>query len=100
MTKPQLLNLDTSEHNRVTQTRLRIHIPKKFHHEPVVFNLASRHHLEVNILSAVLGKNAVGDGWFDLELRGKSEDLDQALLYLAELDIQVWHESDRETDGW
>jgi len=56
--------------------------------------------LEVNILSAVLGKNAVGDGWFDIELRGKSENIDNALVYLAELDIEIWHESNQETDGW
>ena len=100
MTHPQILNLDTSDHNRAAKTRIRLHIPKKYHQEPIVFNLAAQHHLEVNILSAVLGKNAVGDGWFDLELRGKSESIDNALVYLAELDIEIWHESDQETDGW
>jgi ABC-type methionine transport system ATPase subunit len=100
MTDPHSLNLDTSDRNRATKTRIRIHIPKKYHQEPIVFNLASQHHLEVNILSAVLGKNAVGDGWFDLELCGKSRNIDSALLYLAELDVQVWHDSDHETDGW
>ena len=100
MMNSHTLNLDTSEQNRAAATRIRLHIPQKYHQNPIVFNLAANHHLEVNILSAVLGKNAVGDGWFDIELRGKSEDIDHALIYLAELDIEVWYESEREIDGW
>jgi hypothetical protein len=100
MVNPQPLNLDTSDHNRTTQIRIQIDVPQKFHQEPVVFNLAAHYQLKVNILAAILGKNAIGDGWFDLELRGKSKDIEGAIAYLDRLGIQARREPDREPDGW
>jgi NIL domain len=100
MSNPNILNLDCTERNRPTQARLKIKIPKKYHHEPIVSNLASLHDLKVNILAAMLGANAQGDGWFDLELFGSSQAIDNALIYLCDLDIEMWKESDLEKDGW
>jgi ABC-type methionine transport system ATPase subunit len=100
MSKPNILNLDRSEKNRPTQTRIKIKIPKQYHHEPIVSNLASRHDLKVNILAAMLGANAQGDGWFDLLLSGHSQAIDSALIYLCDLDVEIWKESDLEKDGW
>ncbi|NJK46842.1 ABC transporter [Candidatus Gracilibacteria bacterium] len=100
MSNPNILNLDETERNRPTQARIKIKIPKKYHHEPIVSNLASRHDLNVNILAAMLGANARGDGWFDLQLSGSSQAIDSALIYLCELDIEIWKESDLERDGW
>jgi hypothetical protein len=56
--------------------------------------------LEVNFLGALLGANGQNDGWFDLVLKGHSEQINNALLELAELDVEVWHISGQETDGW
>jgi ABC-type methionine transport system ATPase subunit len=100
MTNSPTLKLDDSKHNRPTQTRIRIRIPQKYQDAPVISNLASHHNLDINILAAVLGKNGIGDGWFDLQLNGHSEQIDSALIYLSELDIEVWYESNREQDGW
>jgi hypothetical protein len=54
----------------------------------------------VNILAAMLGANAQGDGWFDLLLRGNSQEIDSALIYLSDLDIEILHKAGTQTDGW
>lgn len=84
--------------SRITQKRIRIRIPKNYHREPVISHLISDYHLTVNITAAILGANANGDGWFDLELHGANSHIEDALTYLNELDLEVWH--DTENDGW
>lgn len=84
--------------DRSTQLRIFMQIPEKYHQEPVISNLISRHHLDVNILAATLGANAKGNGWFSLELRGKYWKIAEAMTYLSELDVELWHES--EIDVW
>lgn len=87
-----------SEDDRLTQRRIRIRIPKHYHQEPVISRLVSHYHLTVNITAAILGANANGDGWFDLELQGTESYIQSALIYLDELDLQVWKGND--PDGW
>lgn len=86
--------------NRPTQTRIKICIPKNYHAEPVISHLVSHHGLTVNILAALLGANAQHDGWFDLELRGTSQQIGDALAYLYDLDLEIWRESGLQEDGW
>lgn len=88
------VNKDT----RSTQKRIRIRIPKHYHQEPVISRLISDYSLTVNIAAAILGANANGDGWFDLNLQGSQAQIENALAYLAELDLEVWNDS--EIDGW
>lgn len=85
---------------RPTQARIRIRIPKTYHQEPVISRLVSHHGLTVNIAAALLGANARDDGWFDLELKGSSEQIRSALIYLDELDLEIWHDDQTQTDGW
>lgn len=93
--------LPTSDTNRLTQARIRIRIPKNYHEEPVISRLVSHHGLTVNIAAALLGANARADGWFDLELRGNQEQIRSALLYLNELDLEIWQDSPNDQlDGW
>jgi hypothetical protein len=47
-----------------------------------------------------LGANARDDGWFDLELRGTTPQIQSALTYLDEMDLEIWSESNPEEDGW
>ncbi|HEY9618184.1 MAG TPA: NIL domain-containing protein [Microcoleaceae cyanobacterium] len=90
-----------SDSNRLTQARIRIRIPKNYHEEPVISRLVSHHGLTVNIAAALLGANARDDGWFDLELRGSQEQIRSALLYLNELDLEIWQDSPgAQLDGW
>jgi ABC-type methionine transport system ATPase subunit len=73
--------------------RIRIRIPEKHHQEPVISKLVSDYHLTVNIKAAMLGSNGKGDGWFDLDLQGNSQDLELALNYLKHLDLELWLEA-------
>jgi uncharacterized membrane protein len=86
--------------NRLTQTRIKIHIPKDYHQEPVISRLVSYHGLTVNIAAALLGPTARDDGWFDLELQGTTQQIRAALGYLHELNLEIWDQSSPEEDGW
>lgn len=88
------------EANRHTQTRVRVRIPKDLHEEPVISRLVSHHGVTVNIAAALLSANARDDGWFDLELRGTIQQIQSALSYLNELDLEIWGQSLSEEDGW
>lgn len=100
MNKLNVLNLDRCDRNRPVQTRIKIKIPKQYHHEPIISYLTSHHSLKIDILAAMLGANAQGDGWFDLQLIGTSQAIDSALIYLSDLDVEVWNKSGTENDGW
>jgi len=86
--------------DRPTQTRIRIRIPKEYNNEPIISRLVSHHGVTVNIAAALLGANGRDDGWFDLELQGTSRQIESALTYLDELDLEMWGESNPEEDGW
>ncbi len=88
------------EANRQTLTRIKIRIPKAFHEQPVISRLVSHHGVIVNITAALLGSNGRDDGWFDLELRGSTHQIQSALTYLDELDLETWGQSTPEEDGW
>ncbi len=85
---------------RPTVTRIRLRIPKNYHQEPIISRLVSDYHLTVNIVSALLGANAQGDGWFDLELRGKATQIDSAIVYISELDLEILDQDGLSQDGW
>ncbi|MBW4618292.1 MAG: NIL domain-containing protein [Cyanosarcina radialis HA8281-LM2] len=86
--------------NRPTQAQIKIRIPKTFHEEPVISRLISEYGVTVNIAAALLGSNARDDGWFNLELQGTQPQIQSALTYLNELDVEIWSRSDTEQDGW
>ena len=89
-----------NDDQRHTQTRVRIRIPQQYHQEPVISNLITQHHLTVTITAALLGANAKGDGWFDLQLQGSVAQIRAALLYINDLDLEVWHDSDAQNETW
>jgi ABC-type methionine transport system ATPase subunit len=86
--------------HRHTQTRIRIRIPQQYHQEPVISNLITQHQLTVTITAALLGANAEGDGWFDLQLQGSTAQIRAALLYINDLDLEVWCDSDAQNESW
>lgn len=83
---------------RSTHQRLRLRISKQYHQEPILSYLVSHFGVTVNITAAILGANANGDGWFDLELRGTETQIQDATNYLNELGLEIWEDDDR--DGW
>ncbi|MCA1991527.1 MAG: NIL domain-containing protein [Coleofasciculus sp. S288] len=86
--------------NRPTRTRVRVRIPKHYNDEPVISRLVSHYGVTVNIAAALLGANAREDGWFDLELRGTTPQIQSALMYMNEMDLEMWGDSNTEEDGW
>ncbi len=85
---------------RPTQKRIRVRIPKAYQGEPVISRLVSHHGLTVNIAAALLGANARDDGWFDLELQGTGSQICDGLLYLNELDLQIWQDTNSGEESW
>ena len=82
------------------QVRIRIQIPSHYQQEPIISQLASQYHLAVNILAAILGANAQGSGWFDLQLIGQADDIQQGLAYLQSLDVEILATSEQTSDNW
>jgi ABC-type methionine transport system ATPase subunit len=93
-----LMSIGIVEEQRLTRQLIRVRIPKDHHQDPVISRLVSQFQVTVNIMAAVLGGNAKGDGWFALELRGTQSNIQSALTYLRELDLEVWDGA--ETNGW
>lgn len=100
MNNTYLLEQRQFQNNRQTEIELKLRVPQSYHQEPIISQLISEYQLKVIFLSAILGKNGQGDGWFNLKLLGTSQQINNALIYLAELDIEVWHKQDLELDGW
>lgn len=95
--RPDFITL--TRDNRPTRTRIGLRIPKWYHQEPVISRLVSHYNLTVNIAAALLGTNVQNEGWFDLELQGTTQQIHSALIYLFELDLEVWLESNP-ADDW
>jgi ABC-type methionine transport system ATPase subunit len=70
--------------------RIQLQIPQKYAQEPVISNLIRRYEVEVNIHSALLATNAQESGWFDLELYGIPDRIQQSLDYLTQLQVEIW----------
>jgi len=79
--------------NQLTNKSILVRISQDHHQEPVISRLVSEYNLTVNIKAAILGQNAVGDGWFDLDLQGTEAQIQNGLNYLQELKLQVWDEN-------
>jgi NIL domain len=72
------------------QIAIDINIPPHFHQQPVLATLIGNYNLIVNFQAAVLDRKATGGGWFNLSLEGNRHDLDLALNYLRNLDIEIF----------
>ncbi|AVH67767.1 MULTISPECIES: NIL domain-containing protein [unclassified Nostoc] len=86
--------------NRRTQTCIQVRIPKDLHEEPVISRLTSHYGVTVIIAAAQISVNVPECSCFDLELRGTISQIESALTYLDELDLEVLHQSSPEEDGW
>lgn len=104
---PKLLSSQTpsldllSDDSRPTQLRIRIRIPKEYQEEPISSRLISEYKLTVNVNAALLSANIKNDGWFDLDLRGNQRQIDSAMIYLNDLDVEIWSKStDPDEENW
>jgi ABC-type methionine transport system ATPase subunit len=100
MSNLHLLEQNQLEDNRETQIELQIRVPQSYHQEPIISQLISKYQVKVIVLAAILGKHGQGDGWFDLKLIGTTKQINNAMVYLSDLDIEIWYGQDIEQDGW
>ncbi len=80
-------------YNAIAQTnrvRLQLCILKNYYHKPIISELVSHYMLTVNITSAVLNPDMQDDGWFDLDLWGRPQQLRASLSYLEKLELPLW----------
>lgn len=86
--------------DRHTQVNILVQIPKQYQQDPIITQLAVKYGVQVNILAATLGRDQSVSGWFDLEISGSDQGIKDALLYLEDQNISVYHKKPAETDGW
>ncbi len=72
------------------QIAIDINIPQQLHQQPVLAQIITNYNLIVNFQAAVLDRNATGGGWFNLNLEGRPQDLENALNYLRNLEIEIF----------
>jgi hypothetical protein len=85
---------------RLTQIRLRLHIPDSCRQEPIISRLISVHGLVVNITGAILTANTGEDGCFDLELRGTVLQICSGIAYLESLNLRIFGKPNADSDSW
>lgn len=92
---------DAVPEHRPTKVFITVRIPSNYHQEPVISHLISHYYLTVIITGASLGEKSNVEGWFNLELRGLENHIQGALLYLNDIDAEVWNRTDNEEEeGW
>ena len=94
------LDISAIENHRPTKVRIRICIPPEYNSVPIISRLVSHHEVTVNISGASLEADSAQDGWFDLELEGSNPQIQSALTYLDEMDLEIINKTDPEEDGW
>ncbi|MBW4563464.1 MAG: NIL domain-containing protein [Mojavia pulchra JT2-VF2] len=75
---------------QANRLRLQVCILKTYYEKPVICELVSRYGLTVNITSALLTPDMQHDGWFDLDLWGRTGQLRSSLSYLEKLGLPIW----------
>ncbi|KAB8331617.1 NIL domain-containing protein [Scytonema tolypothrichoides VB-61278] len=75
---------------QTTRAKFQVCIPQNYQSSPVIAGLVSCYGLTVNISGAVLDTNPENDGWFDLEVWGRRQQIVLGLRYLKELGLQIW----------
>ncbi|MBD0386405.1 MAG: NIL domain-containing protein [Nostoc sp. C3-bin3] len=75
---------------QTNRLRLQLCVLKSYYQEPIISELVSRYGLTVNITSARLQPDTEDDGWFDLDLWGRTKQLYSSLNYLEKLGLPIW----------
>jgi len=89
-----------TEEKRRTTTRIAMRVPRSCYGEPIISRLSCEHGLIVNIIAALLGESPEEDGWFTLELTGTTQQIQTGIIYLEELDLEIWDKTAVEEESW
>ena len=90
----------TVEEKRRTTTRIAMRVPKSCQGEPIIARLSCEHGLTVTIIAALLGESPEDDGWFTLQLTGTTQQIQSGIIYLEELDLEIWDKTAVEDESW
>ena len=88
------------EEKRRTTTRIAMRVPRSCYGEPIISRLSCEHGLTVTIIAALLGESPEDDGWFTLELTGTTQQIQSGIIYLEELDLEIWDKTAVEDESW
>ena len=69
---------------------IRSYIPKTYQRQPIISRLVSRYGLTVNIAAALSGSYNQNNSWLALDLQGNPQQVEAALAYLQELNIEIF----------
>lgn len=83
----------TIHNGQSCRLRLQICILKDYYNQPIIFDLVSRYGITVNIIAASLPANQQDDGWFDLDIWGKPQQLFSSFNHLQTLKLPLWLDS-------
>ncbi|OIP70802.1 MAG: ABC transporter [Oscillatoriales cyanobacterium CG2_30_44_21] len=90
----------STEEKRRTTTRIAMCVPRRCYGEPIISRLSCEHGLIVNIMAALLGENPKDEGWFTLELSGTTQQIQSGIIYLEELDLEIWDKTTVDDESW
>jgi hypothetical protein len=93
-------NAPAQDDNGLTTTQITMRVPKNHHQEPIICNLIADRGLTVNITAAILGEDSQADGWFKLELTGKSSQIQSGIDYLESLGLEFWEKDAIADESW
>lgn len=87
---PQDIQTHAVYNGQSYRLRLQICILKDYYQTPIIFDLVSRYGVTVNIMAASLPANEQDDGWFDLDIWGKPQQLFSSFNFLKKLQLPLW----------
>jgi ABC-type methionine transport system ATPase subunit len=83
-----------------TQVRVHLQIPTNYQQQPILSCLILNYGLVVNITGALVEDSTQNFGYFDLELRGNADQIEQGLNHLKTLGIKVIGKPHTNGDSW
>lgn len=85
-TQPEFTTIE-SKSNRA---KFHICIPSNYRSSPIIAGLVTYCGLTVNIVGALLETSSENDGWLDLEVWGRPQQIISGLRYLKEKGLEIW----------
>jgi hypothetical protein len=80
----------TAIERKTNRAKFHVCIPQSYRSSPIITGLVTCCGLTVTILGALLEKSSENDGWFDLEVWGRPQEIISGLRYLKEKGLQIW----------
>jgi NIL domain len=87
-----------TKYNNTIRLKLQLGILKRYQRKPIISELVSNFGLTVNITSALL-HDKLADGFFELEIWGKLDQIHSSLTYLEKLGLSLLIDATPESDA-